>query len=211
MEMMRGLVAQVQQVEEKQDRYMEEMKGIKLENERVKKENEELKKEIRSVKSRLDRLEGVNRRRNAIVQGLKIETNDQDQLKAKVEDILKKYLEIQIEIKTVKQLGPRTCLIELKNTEDKIKIMKNKAKLREYREGKIYINDDMTKKEREIQGRIREKAKEERTKGKNVKIKFQKLIVEGEQWSCSREGENWSRDESKSEGKEENPKMRPKN
>lgn len=211
MEMMRGLVVQVKQVEGKQDRYMEEMKRIKLENEKVKKENEELKKEIRSIKGRLDRLEGGNRRRNAVIQGLKIETNDQDQLKVVVEDILKKYLEIQVEIKTVKQLGPKTCLIELKNTDDKIKIMQNKAKLREYREGRIYINDDMTKEEREIQGRIRRKAKEERTKGKKVKIRFQKLIVEGEQWSWNREEVNWSRDERKSEEKKENPKMRPKN
>ncbi|KAK9679278.1 hypothetical protein QE152_g40149 [Popillia japonica] len=93
--------------------------------------------------------------------------------------------------------------------------MQNKAKLREYREGRIYINDDMTKEEREIQGRIRRKAKEERTKGKKVKIRFQKLIVEGEQWSWqwswNREEVNWSRDERKSEEKKENPKMRPKN
>ncbi|KAK9693444.1 hypothetical protein QE152_g34198 [Popillia japonica] len=51
--MMRGLVVQVKQVEGKQDRYMEEMKRIKLENEKVKKENEELKKEIRSIKEEI--------------------------------------------------------------------------------------------------------------------------------------------------------------
>lgn len=35
---------------------------------------------------------------------------------------------------------------------------------------KIYINSDFTKKERRMQGFIREKAKQEKNKGSNVKI-----------------------------------------
>lgn len=210
MEMMKGLVTQVQHIEGKQDKYMEEMKGIKLENEEIKKENEELKKEIRSVKRRLDRIEGIDRRKNAVMQGLKLDTSDQDQLKIVVEDIIKKYMEIQIEIKAVKYLGPKTCLIELKNTDDKIKIMKNKSKLREYKEQNIYINDDMTKEEREIQEKIRRKAKEERTKGKTVKIGYQKLLVQGEQWRWNREKGNWNKAETELE-KKETPKKSSKN
>lgn len=34
----------------------------------------------------------------------------------------------------------------------------------------IWIEDDLTKEEREIQKQLREKAKEERTKGKKVKV-----------------------------------------
>lgn len=202
MEMMRGLVIQVQHIEGKQDKYMEEMKGIKLENEKIKEENIELKKEIRNMQARLDRLEGVNRRKNAVLQGLKMDAKDQSQLKMTVEDIIKKYMEIQIETKAVKRIGPTTCLIELKNTEDKIKLMKNKRKLREYKQQKIYINDDMTKEERGIQEKIRRKAKEERMKGKTVKIGFQKLIVEGERWRWNKEEENWNKDARELEKKE---------
>ncbi|KAI4471155.1 hypothetical protein MML48_1g21465 [Holotrichia oblita] len=211
MEMMRGLVTQVQHIEGKQDRYMEEMKEIKLENEKMKKENEELKKELRSVKERLDRLEGVNRRKNAIMQGLKIDARDQDHLKVMLESTIEKSLGIQIKTKAVKKLGPKTYLIELTSIEDKIKIMKNKSKLKEYTEEKVYINDDMTKEEREIQEKIRRKAKEERMKGKPVKIGFQKLVVEGEQWRWSREKEKWNREGRELERKRETPGKMPKN
>lgn len=34
----------------------------------------------------------------------------------------------------------------------------------------IWIEDDLTKEEREIQKQLREKAKEERTKGKKIKV-----------------------------------------
>ncbi|KAK9704560.1 hypothetical protein QE152_g27801 [Popillia japonica] len=58
--------------------------------------------------------------------------------------------------------------------------MKNKSKLKEYTEEKVYINDDMTKEEREIQEKIRiRKAKEERMKGKTRrKEKYKKRYEE---------------------------------
>ncbi|KAK9745155.1 hypothetical protein QE152_g7164 [Popillia japonica] len=128
------------------------------------------------------------------MQGLKIDARDQDELKVRVESAIEKSLGIQIKTKAVKKLGPKTYLIELTSIDDKIKIMKNKSKLKEYTEEKVYINDDMTKEEREIQEKIRRKAKEERRKGKTVKIGFQKLVVEGEQWRWSREKEKWNRE-----------------
>ncbi|KAK9758999.1 hypothetical protein QE152_g331 [Popillia japonica] len=94
-----------------------------------------------------------------------------------LESTIEKSLGIQIKTKAVKKLGPKTYLIELTSIEDKIKIMKNKSKLKEYTEEKVYINDDMTKEEREIQEKIRRKAKEERMKGKTVKIGFQNKEV----------------------------------
>lgn len=44
----------------------------------------------------------------------------------------------------------------------------------------IWIEDDLTKEEREIQKQLREKAKEERTKGKKVKVGkgYMKIFIE---------------------------------
>ena len=54
--------------------------------------------------------------------------------------------------------------------------MREKSKQR----GKnIFIDHDMTKKESEVQRKLRERAREEREKGKRVKIGYRKLIVEG--------------------------------
>lgn len=40
----------------------------------------------------------------------------------------------------------------------------------------IWIEDDLTKKEREIQKQLKEKAKKERTKGKKVKVGYMKIL-----------------------------------
>ena len=61
-------------------------------------------------------------------------------------------------------------------------ILQNKNKLK----GKeIYIENDLTKQEREIQAAIRQKAKEERNKGNEVKIGYLKLRINGkwEHWN----------------------------
>lgn len=47
--------------------------------------------------------------------------------------------------------------------------MKNKSKLRELKDKKLYINDDMLKENREAQKKIRRIAQQERSKWKTVK------------------------------------------
>lgn len=47
---------------------------------------------------------------------------------------------------------------------------------RELKRG-IYIDDDLTKMERERQNHFRDKAKEEREKGNDVKIGYEKIFV----------------------------------
>jgi hypothetical protein len=50
-----------------------------------------------------------------------------------------------------KKIKEGMCLVELRNETDKGTVMKNKAKLKEIKEPRVYINDDMSKIEREIQ------------------------------------------------------------
>jgi hypothetical protein len=65
-------------------------------------------------------------------------------------------------VKNATKIGDKTCLIQLENTTDKIAIMKNKRNLKDE---KIYINEDWSRWEREIQTTIRTIAKEEEMKG----------------------------------------------
>ena len=63
--------------------------------------------------------------------------------------------------------------------EDKLKIMRNKSKLRGQ---DIYIDSELTKAEREIQGILRQRAREEREKGDTeAKVGYQKILLRG-QW-----------------------------
>ena len=75
-----------------------------------------------------------------------------------------------------KSEGKELIVAKVASVAEKIEVMKNKGKLK----GKwIYIDDDLTKEERETQSEIRKQAREERDKGKTVKVGYKKLIING--------------------------------
>lgn len=100
--------------------------------------------------------------------------------------LIDKELGVKATIKTARKLGIKTCIVELGSEENKREVMQNKSKLRNRRGGQIYINDDLTKEERDIQKKIRQRAMEERSKGKQAKIGYSKLIIDGQTWKWNR-------------------------
>jgi hypothetical protein len=61
-------------------------------------------------------------------------------------------------------------------------VMKPKGKLKEKKETeKIFIDNDLTRQERETQKKQRTIAKEEEREGKKVKVGYRKLTMEGVQ------------------------------
>lgn len=75
-------------------------------------------------------------------------------------------------MQTTGKEGREVVIIELEDWEIKEMIMKEKKKLRDkYRnltkKNKIYIDHDLTREEREVQRRIRERANKERENGKS--------------------------------------------
>ena len=72
--------------------------------------------------------------------------------------------------------------VQLTNFDDKMTILKNKNKLKNTERFKnTFIENDLTKQDREIQAAIRHRAREERSKGHEVRIGYHKLQVNG-QW-----------------------------
>jgi hypothetical protein len=69
------------------------------------------------------------------------------------------------------------------------KLWKNKRKLREKKGKRVYIEDDLTKKERDIQKELRALAKEERQKGLRVKVGYKKIWIEGKGFRWDEEKE----------------------
>jgi hypothetical protein len=64
--------------------------------------------------------------------------------------------------------------------------MLNKSKLKEKKDERMYIDDDLTKEERETQKKL---AREESDRGKRVKIGYRKIQINGEwfRWDESEE------------------------
>ena len=143
----------------------------------------ELKKEILKLKSTKPEKEEVvrDKRKNIIISGGKFHLDKEGVSKA-VEQFMKNKLGINANIDeiTVINQGQKSpkVLVKLLKMEDKKLIMKNKKKLKDLNEF-IFIDDDLTKDERDIQKRVREVAKKERKLGKRVKIGLKKLNING--------------------------------
>ncbi|XP_023312131.1 spectrin alpha chain, non-erythrocytic 1-like [Anoplophora glabripennis] len=189
MESVKEIRTEVKQIRKEMKEYKEEIYQLRKENgnlkkecETIKQENEEMKKEIKLTKNRVDNLEKYAKENNVIITGMIIDTDDAKALKETMANFLEMKLNVEVKLKRVRKLGQKTCLMELSSEEDKKMVMENKSKLRNLKNERIYINDDLTKSEIEMRKMIREKAEEERANGKTIKIGYKKLIVDGKVW-----------------------------
>ncbi|XP_018341358.1 PREDICTED: trichohyalin-like [Trachymyrmex septentrionalis] len=130
--------------------------------EELKKENVELRREVTELKKREEERERRERKKNIVIKGEQVEEGTERQV---VEDLCNGICGEKIRVKEVRVIDKeeKIILVELENFEEKRKIMKNKYKLREK---KIYVDEDMTRKERGIQKRVREWAYQEKKKGR---------------------------------------------
>ncbi|KAK4886633.1 hypothetical protein RN001_002904 [Aquatica leii] len=110
-------------------------------------------------------------------------SNDEHITKDNVERFINTQMGVKVTVTKAYKIGKRSQLSHIKarvqNFQEKIKIMTNKKKLAGT---KIYIDNDDTVKEMEIQNIIKETAKQERSLSKTTKISYQKLYINGEQF-----------------------------
>lgn len=142
-------------------------------------EKEELKGRLSTLERKLDLQDKNKRKNNTILTGIEIEG---DNLDKSIEMIIKKELDIVASIKKsyrlVNQKNIPMYMIEWSTWNDKMKVMRNKHKLKE-NSRKIYIENDLTPDERKIQLELRHIARQEKAKNKRVKVGYQKICIEG--------------------------------
>lgn len=189
LQVVEGLATEIKQMREIQEKCTDEIKKLtkenkemKEENERIKKENEEIKKEVQAATKWIEQIEKEKRRNNIVLTGLRIDTNKEDELKEAMANFIKTQLDVEVQIKKAYKLGEKVCLVEMDKREDKSNVMKNKSKLKSCREGKIFINDDLTKKEREVQKKVVKIAQRKKQGGQRVKVGYKKLWIDGIKW-----------------------------
>lgn len=180
-ELVKEVLKEVKDIKQKQNDLQEEIKGIRQENEKLKEENRQIKNEMLEMKDTIERLEKERIRNNIVITGLKINTNIQEDMRNGIENFIQQKVGVDIKVKKAYRIGEKTCKVELEKEEEKRQVMKNKNKLKNCQE-RIYINNELTKGEIEIQKEIKQIAEQERNKGKNTKIGFQKLKVEDQVW-----------------------------
>lgn len=164
-----------------------EIEEIKLENLKIRNEKCKIEKELSETKDRMEKLEKESKINNIVLQGLQIENDDSAALRDVMTNFIKKEMNIEVKVDDAIKLGYKTCLVKLKDKQDKNLVMKNKHKLRHIKGKQVYINNDLTKEELLIQKTIRLVAKEEKKNGKEIKFRHNKLIIDGKVWKWNKD------------------------
>jgi len=177
MEKMNGNV--MEQIEQIRKEWKEEKQRRDEETRRNKevwvREKESIERRLEILEWEKEKKERERRRNNITIRG--VDKWGENNLEQEVKEFIKEYLELEVEIGKAFKLrigGGRYIVVAmLENWEQKRDIMRKKRELKE----RIFIDDDLTKKEREMQGYLREKAKEEKVKGNRAKIGYAKIWV----------------------------------
>ena len=168
-----------------------EEKSNNLENklaDEIQKTNEELETirgKIQMLEDQEEQRAKRERRNNIVIKSIDIvpDIENRDSIETKAREILN---QIDAEVMAEKAIyigkdkqNRGIVRVTFDKFEDKLKIVKNKAKLRGQ---DTYIDSDLTKGEREIQNSLRQRAREERAKGDTeVRVGYQKIWLRG-QW-----------------------------
>lgn len=160
-------------LEEREQAMNERMEKIEKEREDMRKLQAETIKKMKKMQDLMDKSERVELACNLIVSGLEIHSeNGIDEVKA----LLQNKLQLQVTPASATQLQRGRILIKIDSREDKMLIMKNKAKLKGTN---IYIDTDLTFKDRDIQSQIKVRKDAEKAAGKRVRMMYKKLIIDG--------------------------------
>jgi hypothetical protein len=183
----------------------EEIKTLRKELAAIREENGELRKELVTVREEIrgreekgqvekadwtkrmkmieekrEQREKKERKNNVIITGIGAITGN---IERGVEEWLETEIEVKLNVKEAFKINKhKMMLAKIESWEQKKNIMLNKSKLKEKEDERMYIrvDDDLTKEERETQKKLRELAREERNRGKRVKIGYRKIQINGE-------------------------------
>lgn len=158
----------------------EEIKNVRREmrekEEKWKAEKEELMKRIEKLEERQEKEEKDKRRNNIILKGINSQKGNERET---VKNFLKEELKVEAEITQAYTVGNNEqggiILAQIGTWQNKQQIMQNKSSLKGRN---IYVEDDMTKYEREVQREIRNIAKGKRAEGKTAKVGYQKIFID---------------------------------
>lgn len=113
-----------------------------------------------------------NRKKNIIVWGFRTVGRG---IKEEVRNVLKYYMDIDIYIKKIRAIGG-ALVIEVELMQNKIDILKRKKLLKETN---IWIEDDRTEREKQVQKWLEKLVAEEKGNGHETRVGYMKVSIDG--------------------------------
>lgn len=167
---------------------------IKIGREERREEREEWKKEKEIIERRLtdlewinERMERQNRKKNIIIKGL---TEKEEMAEQDIEKYIGETLKIKVRIKKASEIKTKEK-DKWMSWEQKREVMEEKRNLKKG----VRIEDDLTRKEREIQDKLWDMAREEREKDDDeVRVGYKKIFLK-RKWYWWNEKEDELREE----------------
>lgn len=181
-----SLKKELQETKEKLKSLEEKWNEREEERRNEKSDNEEMKRRIRENEKTIEDKIRLDRKKNIIVKGLTAD-REQAELEGEVKRVLEGLAGKEVEVEEICNLGSENSkiqLVKMKSWNDKKLVMKNKSKLGN---SKIYIEDDLTIKERNIQAEIYKVMKRERENNKRANAGYKRLWIEGKEFRWSEE------------------------
>ncbi|XP_014222235.1 centrosomal protein of 120 kDa-like [Trichogramma pretiosum] len=129
-------------------------------------------KEVIRMKKLVNEKEREERRLNVVIKGCK---GMSENVKVEVEKLLQDKIGVKVHFEAAWKSG-QVVIGRCQNAEQKEEIMRGKAKLVG---STIFIDNDLTFEERKVQERINRWAREQRDKGKEVRVGLGKVCVNG--------------------------------
>ncbi|KAK4875255.1 hypothetical protein RN001_011677 [Aquatica leii] len=138
--------------------------------------NKSIEEKIENLERRVEVMEREKRRKNLVIREMEGQERREER-KKQLDKLFKNLLGFEKGIRDAIKLASGLILVTLDSVEVKLQILKKKGKLRRTR---IFIDEDTTPVERQVQKNIRMEERKLKEEGKRTKIGFMKLWVEGE-------------------------------
>jgi chromosome segregation ATPase len=193
-----GVMGEVSAIKERLSGLQQEVGGLRKEVDDLKQENEQLKdhrdalwNQMEKMQRKMDDLEGRSKRQNLIFYGMVKEQNETNEtLEQRVKELLTDRLEIaeDVEFDRVHRISNKPdspVIMKCTFYKDKLRILKLKNKMKG---SNIFIGEDYSQSVRETRKKLSAIMKTLKGEGKNVKLVFDHLFVDGKKLFLSEDG-----------------------
>ena len=154
----------------------------KLEGRIEKERRKEEEKEREDREKREEQVRRERRRRNLEWSGIEGDSFEERcrLLKLMLERLLGRKVEVRRVEERVEEGGKRMLLVIMEKEEDRDEILEKRGEIR--RRWRMEVDEDLTREERKMKWRIKERVRLERGRGKRVVFDSRGLWIEGREW-----------------------------
>jgi hypothetical protein len=132
---------------------------------------------MRMIEKKMEKREKKEKKNNVIITRI---GRTRGNIERGVEEWLEREGGVKVNVKEAFKVNKdKMKLAKIESWEQK-NIMLNKSKLKERKGERMYIDYDLTNEERKTQDKLKEVAREERDRGKRMKIGYRKIQINGE-------------------------------